>query len=440
LLKLRPYQEQILEQVRKSYSQYKRPCIVSPCGSGKSVLIAEIAKGASLKKNRVLFLVHRKELFEQIENTFKWWGVDMDYVHVAMVQTVVRRLDKTPEPKVIITDESHHAPANSYRKIYKHFPDAMLIGFTATPVRLNGGGLGEINDNLVIGPTVKKLIEWGNLSPFKYYAPVIVDTSKLRVRRGEYIQEDIEQMFENKAIWGDVVAHYKKLSEGKKAICYCSSVNQSVKMAEEFNNAGIPAQHVDGETSKPERKQAMDGFRSGRILILCNCELFGEGIDISDCNTVILLRPTQSLSLYIQQSMRCMRYRAGKTAIIIDHVGNVGRFGLPDAEREWTLEPKKKSNMVMSMNPVKQCPDCYYTVESAVAVCPECDFEFRQEQEDPLQIDSELIEINEIPVFTVDYRNPEDCRTLAELYQLAAHKNYKKGWAWFQAKRLGIYK
>lgn len=403
-------------------------------------MIAEIAKAASFKKNRVLFLVHRKELFDQIKSTFTWWGVDMDYVQIAMVQTVVRRLDKTPEPKVIITDESHHAPAASYKKIYEHFPDAMLIGFTATPIRLNGGGLGEINDNLVIGPTVKQLIEWGNLSPYKYYAPVIVDTSKLRVRRGEYVQEDIEKMFENKAIWGDVVQHYRKLSDGKKAICYCSGVKQSMMMAKEFTSAGIPAKHVDGETPNEERRQAMDDFKEGKILILCNCELFGEGIDVPDCNTVILLRPTQSLSLYIQQSMRCMRYKAGKTAIIIDHVGNVGRFGLPDAEREWTLEPKKKSNMVMAINPVKQCPDCFCTIESAAAVCPECEYQFRQGQEDPEQIDSELVEINENPVFTVDYRNPEDCHTVSELYQLAKNKGYKPGWAWFQAKRLGIHK
>lgn len=439
---LRLYQINLINNVRQAYLQgYKSPCIVSPCGSGKSVMVAEIAKKTAAKKNRVLFLIHRKELSEQIADTFKWWGVDMDYVEVGMVQTVVRRLEKTIKPNLIITDENHHSLASSYRKIYDYFPNARLVGFTATPIRLNGGGLGDVNDKLIIGPTVTELIEWGNLAPFKYYAPEIIDTSKLKIKRGEYVQSDIEDLFQNKAIWGDVVKHYKKLSDGKQAICYCSSIKQSKRMAEEFNQAGIVAKHIDGETPKAEREAAIEYFRQGKIMILCNVDLISEGFDVPDCNTAILLRPTQSLSLYIQQSMRPMRYKEGKTAIIIDHVGNVGRFGTPDIDREWSLEPKKGSNStVKEENPVKQCMECFYTVLRTATICPECGYEFGREEKEVEQVESELVEINSFSGFTTDYRKPEDCKNMAELYQLAKNKNYKPGWAYHQGKLMGFIK
>lgn len=436
---LRQYQKNLINKTREAYVKgYKSPCIVAPCGSGKTIIMSEMAKKATLKENHVLFLVHRKELKDQTLDTLKWWGADMNYIEVGMVQTIVRRLEKTKEPKLIITDENHHSLAASYRKIYKHFVNSKLIGFTATPTRLNGGGLGDINDILIEGPNAQELIEMGFLAPFKYYAPEIIDTSKLKIQRGDYVSADIDELFKNKAIWGDVIKHYKKLSDGKKAICYCSSINQSKQMADEFNQAGIIAKHIDGETPKTERDSAIQDFRQGKIMILCNVDLISEGFDVPDCNTAILLRPTQSLGLFIQQSMRPMRYMDNKTAVIIDHVGNVGRFGTPDMKREWTLDPKKGSNTtVKDENPVKQCPNCFYTVVSNTQICPECEFEFKQEEKDVEHIDSELIEVGSQAPITIDYREPKDCKDMSELYKLAKNKGYKPGWAYFQGKLLG---
>ncbi len=417
---------------------YKSPCIVAPCGSGKTVIMAEMAKQAAKKGNRTLFLVHRKELKEQTLNTLEWWGADLDYIEVGMVQTIVRRLEKTTKPNLIITDENHHSLASSYRKIYNYFPQTRLVGFTATPVRLNGGGLGDVNDILIEGPSVKELIEWGNLAPFKYYAPEIVDTSKLKIRRGEYVQSDIDELFNSNAIWGDVVKHYKKLSYGKQAICYCSSIAQSKRMANEFNAAGIKAKHIDGDTPKAERDAAIEYFRQGEIMVLCNVDLISEGFDVPDCTTAILLRPTRSLGLFIQQSMRPMRYKPGKTAIIIDHVGNVARFGTPDLEREWSLEPKKEANTtVLEENPVKQCPECFYTVKRNTTICPECSYEFRQEEKEVEHVDSELVEVGSFS-FTTNYKKPEDCKNMKELYQLAKSRGYKPGWAYYQGKLRGF--
>lgn len=431
---LRPYQQNLITRLREAYKKgYKSPCIVSPCGSGKSVLAAEVARRTTSNGNRVLFLVHRKELCEQIEDTFKNWGVNMDLCQVSMVQTITQRLKTTAEPKLIITDENHHAPANSYKKIYDYFPQAVRVGFTATPSRLNGSGLGDVNDKLIIGPTVKELINWGNLSPYKYYAPEIVNTARLRVRAGEFRKEDIEELFSKRAIYGDVIKHYKKLSFAKKAICYCSSISQSRLMAAKFKKAGIPAEHIDGETPKTDRAEAIKKFRSGEILILCNVDLISEGFDVPDCNTSILLRPTKSLTLYVQQAMRCMRYQPDKTAVIIDHVGNVGRFGLPDAEREWTLEVKSKANSTETDINIKTCHECLAVYKMGVKTCPICGHVNEIEQTETVYVpDAELKEFKQEIIF--DYRKPEDCKNITELQEYAKAKNYKPGWVWYQAK------
>lgn len=441
--KLREYQINLLNKTREAYLKgCKSPCIVAPCGSGKTVIMADMAKKASEKGNRILFLVHRKELKDQTLDTLKWWGADMDYVEIGMVQTIVRRLEKTKEPNIIITDENHHALASSYRKIYDYFPKAKLVGFTATPIRLNGSGLGDVNDILIEGPTVDELISWKNLAPFKYYAPKLVDTDKLRIRAGDYVKKDIDDLFTSK-IYGDVVAHYNKLSKDKKAIVYCSGVNQSKEVADTFNNNDIPAKHIDGNTKKEDRDKAISDFREGKILILTNVDIVSEGFDIPDCNTTILLRPTKSLGLYIQQSMRSMRYKKNKTAIIIDHVGNVNRFGLPNMEREWKLDSIKGSNKTeLEENPVKQCPECYSTLPSNYLFCG-CGYEFKvEEREIEIIEDAELEEITESPAFTVntkglEFNSPDECKDMADLSEYAKARNYKPGWIYFQGKQKG---
>ena len=254
---LRPYQNDLIEEARLTYRQgYKSPCIVLPCGGGKSVIAAEMAKRATMKGNRVLFIVHRIELCRQIEETFVWWGVNMDLCTVGMVQTISRRLAKTPEPAIVITDESHHGLANSYRKIYDYFPNAKRIGFTATPVRLNGGGLGDVNDKLVLGASTKWLIENKFLAPFEYYAPSVADLTGLHVKRGDYITEEVVTALNKPAIYGDVIHHYKELSGGKQAICYCASVEHSREMSEQFNLHGIASAHVDGKNIRRRKEES----------------------------------------------------------------------------------------------------------------------------------------------------------------------------------------
>src|SRR5699024_2713478 len=315
------YQQTLLERTRQSYRDgYKAPCVVAPCGAGKSVIISEIARLTTLKNNHILFLVHRRELIDQIRGTFIANEVNLDYVEFGMVQTIVRRLDKTKKPSLIIVDENHHSLAKSYRKIFDYFSDVPLLGFTATPIRLNGSGLGDVNDVLIEEVDAKWLIDNNFLSPYKYYAPKLIDTSTLKLNSMREFSSTSTDEAMDKVIYGDVIKHYKELADGEQAIAYCHNVEASKQTANEFNQVGIQAAHIDGTTPKSKLYEIISKFREGEIKLLSLVVIIGEGFDVPDCSSVIMLRPTQSLSLYIQQSVRGMRYRPNKTSIIIDHV------------------------------------------------------------------------------------------------------------------------
>lgn len=437
-MSLRPYQNDVIVRLRQAYAEgYKAPCIVAPCGAGKSVMVADVAKRTTMKGNRVLFLVHRQELCQQIDETFRGWGVDMRLCQIGMVQTIVRRLPKIKEPVLIITDENHHSMACSYKRIYEYFPNARRVGVTATPVRLNGSGLGDVNDLLIESVSTKWLIQNQYLAPFTYYSPSVADLTGLHSSRGEYVTKEIEERMNKQSIHGDVIRYYNKLAADKQAICYCTSVAHSQAVAAQFCAAGIWAEHIDGSTPKKERQHIIQDFRAGRVQMLCNVDLISEGFDVPDCGAAILLRPTKSLTLYIQQSMRCMRYKEGKNAVIIDHVGNYARFGLPDLEREWSLDSKPKKGRRKEENHIKirQCPKCFFTHDYGDS-CPLCGYVY------PVK-DRTLEEIKEtklerIEGIVLDYTTPKDCTTMAELQAYAKQHHYKPGWVWYQAKERGI--
>lgn len=444
-IKLHDYQQKLVDKARQAFKDgYKAPCIVAPCGAGKSVIISEITRLTTKNKKRVLFLVHRKELIDQIQNTFKRNEVNMDLVQFSMVQTVVRRLDSIPKPDLIITDENHHALAKTYRKIYDYFSDVLRLGFTATPIRLDGSGLGDVNDILIEEVDAQWLIEHGYLSPYKYYAPKLIDDDYLKIgRMKEFTSKSIDEAI-GKIIFGDVIKHYRELADSEQAITYCHSIEASLKVVEEFNKSGIPSAHIDAKTPKNERDRIIERFRNQEIRMLSNVDLIGEGFDVPDCSTVIMLRPTKSLSLYIQQSMRGMRYKTGKTSIIIDHVGNVHRFGLPDAKREWSLEGfKKNSSRNEPQLKIRQCENCFAVYQVKEKQCPTCGHHPQVVRERKLEVDesAKLQQIDKSEFeFIIDTREPKDCKNMKELFELAKHRGYKPGWAYYQGKLLGFIK
>lgn len=433
-MKLRPYQQRLIDDIRASLRNGNNSVVaVLGCGGGKSICIATIARSATEKENRVLLIVHRKELCKQLEDTFRKVGVDMSLCDVMMVQTASRRLRKLPNYDLIITDEGHHSTANTYRKIYDYYSEATRISVTATPIRLNKGGLGDVYSDLITSVSTKWLIENGYLAPYKYYSVKLADTSGLHTVAGEFKQDEVAELMQNSEIYGDTVKQWKRLAEGKKTIVYCASVEAAKMTAERFSAEGYNSVAIDGKTPQSERESAMERFRNGETTILCNCELFGEGLDVPDCECVVLLRPTASLVLHIQQSMRSMRYKPGKTAIIIDHVGNCYRHGLPDDDREWSLEPKHKQENIVK---IRECKNCFAVYPPTKARCPYCGAEATTEirKTDKKTIEVDLVELKRTEeIKNTDYADLK-AETWEDVVKIQKAKGYKFGWCLRYAK------
>lgn len=443
MIPLRPYQQELVDNIRQALKQGRHSvCAVLGCGGGKSVIQGNIAASATARGNRVLFIVHRKELCQQITGTFAACGVDFNLCTVGMVQTICRRLAKTEPPKLILVDECHHILSQSYLSILQHFPSAVVLGFTATPQRMNEGGLGTVFEQLIESVSTEWLIENHYLAPYKYYGVQLADASKLHTRNGDYDKAEVEQLMNRSAIFGSAVENWLRLAKGKQTIVYCSSIATSEGTAAAFREHGINCMHLDGKTPQAARQAAVEGFRRGEITVLCNVDLFGEGFDVPDCECVVLMRPTKSLTLHIQQSMRSMRTSPGnpdKVALILDHVGNFTRHGLPDDVREWTLEAKaKKKKDELS---VKQCPVCFAVVKSAVEECPFCKYVWEKEEREGPEVIEDVIlrEVEQLP-----YNMHMECKTWEQLelfrrtHKRADGKMFKFAWSLHKAVQLEI--
>lgn len=366
---LRDYQREVYQDVVRAMRKgHRRILAVLPCGGGKSYIFAEMARNTA---GEVLILTHRRELLEQHTALLKQLGIAN--ARVSMILTEANRLGRYPKPRLIITDEAHLSRSNSWVKVLD-FYDTYTVGFTATPVRLDGKPLGDIYDAMVTGVSVTWLIDHKRLSPFVYYAPTAVETAGLRVQAGDYVIRDLEQLMDDRAIYSDVLKSWRRFAEGAKTIAYCVSVKHASETARMFSEAGYPSAYLDAGTPVKRRRQIMDDFRAGRITVLCNVGIISEGVSIDDVKCCLLLRPTESHALYWQQAMRCMRYQPDKLAVILDCVGNYARNPMPDAPVEWSLTRAEQKRRRADKNGnfyIRTCPKCFRVFPTA-DVCPYC--------------------------------------------------------------------
>ena len=456
MFKLRDYQQETIDKVYQSIKSGHRSIMVqSPPRTGKTVLMADIARRATAKGNRVLFMVHRQEIVQQVVKTFRADGVDMNLAKIGMVQTITRHVDELDPPQIIFVDEAHHALARTYQRVLEAFPKAYKLLFTATPYRLNGAGFTDIADDLITGNQVGWLIDHHFLAPVDYYAPSQIDASKLRTKRtGEYSEDSIKEAMKPK-IYGNAVKHYLKLAAGKQAIAYTYNVDSAIRLAQAFNNQGITARAVAGSTPKEERRKIIEDYRARKIKIVTNAELFTEGLDLPNVDCVIMLRPTQSLSLYLQFAMRSMNPREGKTATIIDHVGNVERFGLPTDDREWTLEGREKGKTSSSGATIKSvtvCQTCFASFYRTGGTCPYCGAALGEEKKIEVVDDAELKKVTRSRLAIVKQleqsaatqniagKRPSELKSFKEIQAYAKLKGYRPGWAYYYAKQRGFIK
>ncbi len=446
------YQQKLVDRARSALAQgNKGILIVSPPGSGKSVVIAEIARLTTEKGGQVLFFVHRKELVNQIKDSFIAQGVNLNNCTIMTVGKVANRLGYLPKPNLIIVDESQHSRAKTYLKIFKFYSDVPRLGFTGSPWRLSGKGFKDIYSAMIEGPNVKWLIKNQKLAPFTMYGYRLGDDSQLKHgSNGDYTNKSLDA-FSQTIIRGDIIKNWKRFANRRKTIVYCHSVQFAKEVANAFKRANINAEEADSKTPEKERDRIMSDFKSGKLKVLCNCDLISEGFNVPDCSCVILLRPTESLVVYLQQSMRCMRYQPDKDAIIIDQVGNFTRFGLPDAERQWSLDdriqhPQREG---MSAGPaIKTCPACFAVILASYHICPFCGYsfeaEFRKIKQDKL---ARLEKINESVAEKrkrkreekeIALRDPSTFTTFKEFAIYGKAMGYKPGWAWNRAKAKGL--
>ncbi len=361
---LRPYQAAKVSEARALMGQGKKSiCLVSPTGSGKTIIAAHIIHSALAKKRRVLFLAHRRELIDQCADKLRALGI-WDYnvvlsghphsrnpnapMQISSIQTLIRR--EYPPADLIIIDESHHAAAGQYQTLLKNYPDAYVLGLTATPERLDGKGLDGIFHDLLEVATVPDLINDGFLvtptclGPSSEMAAQLKATlAAVKVRCGDYAEGALGDAMDRDELVGDIVQHWKEWAAGQKTIVFATSIAHSKHIVEQFQAAGIPAAHLDGKMATPEREGILAAWRRDDIRVVSNCQILTEGFDFPELSCCVLARPTKSVALYLQMVGRVLRVAPGKSgALILDHAGNILEHGPPHIDRVWTLQGASK--------------------------------------------------------------------------------------------------
>lgn len=442
MLTLRDYQTDIFSKASQAFIDgAKGICCVLPCRSGKSYIMARMIEGAF---GNVLVLAHRHTLISQHKELLNSLGVLTDKVRVESVFTEASRLGryKPTDVDLIIVDEGHLAEAKSYKKVCEYY-NCRRVLFTATPARLDGKPL-TLADTLITGITAKELIGMGAISDYDYYAPDLnIDTDKVDMVAGEYNNGQLSDLMCQSAIYGDILKYYRQLGDKRQAIAYCTSVKHSEETAKMFNDNGITAISIDSGMSVKERDKRMAMFRNGEVQILCNVGLISEGVTLPNASVALLLRPTMSLPLFIQQACRVLTPVEGKKAVIIDYVNNVQRHGLPTDNHEWSLTETVKKRQQHNDDgtlSIRQCENCFRCFKTAPK-CPFCGYEYQIKGRELKAVKE--VELKQIQAVEREEKEKQkkqarmevgQCRTIEDLQKIARERGYKQAWVWQMAR------
>lgn len=461
-MKLRDYQQSCIDGLRAAFTaKHRRVLLVAPTGAGKTVMFSHLTQQLISRGNRVLLLAHRDFLLEQISGTLARFDIPHGFIaarrkrelchlaQVAGVHTLKSRIPKIAwKPDWIICDEAHHATAGSWDVILNAYPAARVVGVTATPQRLDGKGLGEVFDEMVLGARVQDLMDRGFLSRVQYYSPKTVSTEGMHTRMGDYVAAEIDQAVNNRGVTGHAVDWYRKACDGAPAIAFCASIAHAENVAEGFRAAGYRWQALHSKASYAENQAAILKLGNGELHGVSSCDIISEGFDVPVVTAAILLRPTQSLGLHLQQIGRVLRPAPGKErAIVIDHVGNVAQckanvwtlnHGRAEDDREWSLEGASKKE---KSERVGRCEQCLAIISPAAKTCPECGHQKQASERKPLeQVDGDLEELpNAMPVSEEVAQEIQrkkakaeqaQARTLEQLIALGKSRNYRNPAMW----------
>jgi superfamily II DNA or RNA helicase len=460
MIELRPYQNGAIGNLRASIGAgNNRVLLQAATGAGKTIIACEMIRRATDKAKRVIFIAHRKEIISQTSGKLDAFGIEHGVimanharvnnhpVQVASIQTLTRR-DK-PEADLVIIDECHLSVSASFKQIVEHYHGATIIGLTATPIRLDGRGLGEIYKEIVQVVPMARLIEEGHLVKPRVFAPFTPDMKGVKKSKGDYDATQTAKLMDKKEITADIVKHWidaasnhagvNDLTPYRKTIVFASSVEHSKNIVAEFGGAGISAKHLDATTPATERDQTLQEWREGKFTVLSNMGLFIEGLDVPAASCCILARPTKSLTIYLQAVGRVMRPHESKTdCIILDCAGLTYEHGFVDDAREWTLNGKIKRQKD-DVPSVHICEECFaaYSKAQHPNECPECGFKTLTEQRETKHADVDMVELTpsilaQIRAKRIKRLEMGKCKSLNDFIELGKLRGYKAGWAYIK--------
>lgn len=472
-MKLRPYQLAAVDDVRRHLrAGVRRVLLVAPTGAGKTVIASHIVEASVALGNRVLFMAHRRELIGQAFRKLLGCTCSAGYEHDSLMRDPTCRGDGMPRAQVgvvmasdrrrnpgavvqvasvdtlrnrakpaadlVIIDEAHRALASTYRTIVEAYPDAGIIGLTATPYRADGRGLGEAFDELVVVASPRKLIDDGFLvEPRVFTVPAadLPDLSKVKIKGGDYDEGALATAVDQTGLVGNIVEHWMRHGGDRQTVAFAVNVEHSRHIAQRFRDAGVAAEHLDGTTPTDERDAILARLERGETRIVSNCAVLTEGWDQPSVKCAILARPTKSTGLYLQCAGRILRPWRDTGAVILDHAGCVLEHGLPQDDREFSLDAAKRKQRAAPK--LTTCLGCFAILPASTRVCPECGAQLATASGDgnedkTLEHEGELVEVRPV---AVDEKRAEWDR----LCQLAEARGYQRGWVFHRyVEKFGV--
>lgn len=418
MFELRPYQNNAVDRAWLSIEHDERPIVVSPTGSGKTVVAGALIDRARAQGMRAMLMTPRREILWQTVKTIRAFGHETgilmgdetcrryEPVQVVCWPTLVQRSARSaawfPDADLVLIDECHLALSRKMvDRVLPHYENSKVIGLTATPARAGGHGLGDYFTDMLEIVSIPTLIGEGFLVPGRYFGGSMPDMAKVKTTAGDYNQQQSSDICSSATLVGDVVMNWMRLAGDRHTIVFAVDIRHANALAERFSKEGVSVGVVTQGTTDADRNEIIDRFRSREIQVLCNVMVAAYGFDVPTVDCVVLARPTKSIPLHLQMLGRGLRPAEGKDhCLVLDHAGNVMRLGMAEDDYAWTLSNTRRvqdsarfEKGERTDKPV-QCKACGHMFRRS-PVCPKCGWQIPAPKRDVKHVEADLVEITQ---------------------------------------------